>query len=97
MRKSGVYIAEELLVAEEGDQIFLKQIENFTLVDTSGVNLGRIVGFGTNGAQDLLRVERPNGVEALIPFVDAFLVNIDFDKNLVKMDLPQGLLDLEEE
>jgi len=96
MRKSGVYIPEKLLQAEEGDGLFLKQVLNFTVIDPAGVILGKIVGFGTNGVQDLLRVERENGVEALVPFVEAFIVNIDFDKQLVKMDLPQGLIDLEE-
>jgi 16S rRNA processing protein RimM len=95
MRKSGVYIPQEMLVADEG--LFLGQILNFKVVDLHGVVLGEIIGFASNGVQDLLRLKRENGVEALIPFVDAFVANIDFDNHQVKMDLPQGLLDLEEE
>lgn len=97
MRKSGVYIPESLIVAEEGEGIFLKQILNFKVIAPDEKQLGEIVGFATNGAQDLLRLKTAAGEEALIPFVDAFIVNIDFDKQTVKMDLPQGLLNLEEE
>jgi 16S rRNA processing protein RimM len=97
MRKSGVYIPEDLLVADEGEGIYLKQILGFEVIDPAGVRLGKITGFGTNGVQDLLHVETAKGSEALVPFVEAFIVNIDFDKQQVKMDLPQGLIDLEEE
>lgn len=93
--KSQVYIREECLTAEEGESIYLHQIQGFTLVDPQGAILGQITGFGTNGPQDLLRVQTPQG-EALVPFVDAFLLAIDFDKRQVSMDLPQGLLSLEE-
>lgn len=97
MRKSGCYIPEEWLVASEGEGFFLAQILNFDVIAPDGARLGKIVGFGSNGPQDLLRLQRENGVEALVPFVEAFIQHIDFDKHQVKMDLPPGLLDLEEE
>jgi 16S rRNA processing protein RimM len=94
MRRSGVYIPDAFLVAEDDGEIYLKEILNFEAVDMDGVRLGKIVGFSSNTVQDLLRLERENGPEALIPFVEAFVVHIDFDKQQVKMDLPPGLLDL---
>ncbi|MGZ3723365.1 MAG: ribosome maturation factor RimM [Bdellovibrionales bacterium] len=96
MKRTGVYIPEETLVADEDDGIYLKRVLDFEVIDPAGVILGKITGFATNGMQDLLRVQTPKGHEALIPFVEAFIVNIDFDKHQVKMDLPQGLIDLEE-
>lgn len=97
MRKSGAYIPESWLQAEPGAAIFLAQILNFAVLDRTGLELGKISGFATNGMQDLLRLQRARGPEALIPFVDAFIVNIDFDKHQVTMDLPPGLLSIEEE
>ena len=97
MRKSGVYIEEQLLTAPAGETIFLKQILNFTVCDPQEVPLGTVVGFATNGAQDLLCVQTPEGGEVLIPFVEAFIVKIDFDKRSVKMDLPPGLIAAEAE
>jgi 16S rRNA processing protein RimM len=96
-RKSSVYIAEELLKAEEGEPIYLKQVLDFTVIDLEGKALGVIRGFASNGSQDLLRVYPPSGGEALIPFVDAFIRHIDFDKQQLTMDLPPGLFDLEPE
>lgn len=97
IRKFKVYVPEVALVSEPGERIFLHEIEGFHLREAKlGKIVGRIAGFATNGPQDLLRVDR-QGREALVPFIDAFLVNIDFDKKEVTMDLPEGLLNVEEE
>lgn len=95
-RKSTVYINEDLLEADEGEQIFLKQLLEFSVLDTSGKVLGVIRGFASNGMQDLLRVYPSSGGEALVPFVEAFIKHIDFDKQQLTMDLPPGLFDLGE-
>lgn len=94
-RKSSVYIAEDLLQAEEGETIYLKQILGFTVLDLEGKNLGVIRDFASSGFQDLLKVYPSDGGEVLIPFVDAFIKHIDFDKQELTMDLPPGLFDLE--
>lgn len=101
LRKSQVFIEESVLVAEPGENLFLNQILNFDLVNPTLEKLGQIVGFGTNGVQDLLRI-RPAGIdssdvaeERLVPFVDQFIVRIDLENRQVIMDLPEGLLDLE--
>ncbi len=95
-RKAKVYILSELLVAHPGDRVFLDQLQDFTVWD-NGVAVGVVRGFGTNGAQDLLRVERVGGGEALVPLVDAYIVRIDFDNLKIMMDLPPGLLTVEED
>ncbi len=94
--KSGVYVSESLLESGEGEPVFLKQIDGFAVCEKDGTPLGKITGFGSNGPQDLLKVQTPDGKEALVPLVDAFLVHIDFDKHQVTMDLPPGLFNLEE-
>ncbi len=94
-RKAKVYILSELLVSEPGDRVFLDQLKDFTVWD-KGVAVGVVRGFGTNGVQDLLRVERVAGGEALIPLVDAFIIRIDFDGARILMELPPGLLTVEE-
>lgn len=92
LRKSLVYIDSELLVAEAGEQIYLKEILGFDVSDR-GTVVGKITGFSSNGMQDILQVARTeSGDEVLIPFVDDFIVEIDFEKKLVNMSLPEGLV-----
>jgi 16S rRNA processing protein RimM len=87
-------IPTDLLVSKPGETIYLTEIENFTVQDPNGKTLGQIIGFSTNGAQDLLVVKHEGG-QADIPFVDAFLKEIKFEEKIVVMDLPEGLFDLD--
>jgi len=84
-------IPEDLLVSKKGETIFLNEILNFQVID-KGQSLGPITGFSSNGAQDLLQVQTIWGpVE--IPFVEAFIKDIDYVAKIVSMDLPEGLLE----
>lgn len=94
LRKAKVFLDEALLVAPPGETVFLNQLLDFA-VDDKGEAVGRIVGFMSNGPQDLLRIERPGATEALVPLVDAYILSIDFDKKRISMDLPPGLLDVD--
>ena len=95
-RKAKVYILAELLVSEPGQQVFLDQLLDFSVWD-KGLAVGVVRGFGTNGPQDLLRVERVSGGEALVPLVEAYILSIDFEGRKILMDLPPGLLSVEED
>ncbi len=84
-------IPNSYLQAKPGEQIYLQQVQGFTVKNGEKI-VGTIESFSTNGAQDLLNVKTATG-EALIPFVSAFLKQIDFDNRVVIMELPEGLLE----
>lgn len=89
------FIPENLLVADEGDSIFLEEIEGFQVLKKSGEGIGPIVGFSTNTFQDLLVIKTDSGRHVEIPFVDAFVIDIDHEARQVIVDLPEGLLELD--
>lgn len=91
--KSQVYIQEACLKATPGERIFLHEILGFDVLDQDK-SIGKIVGFSSNGPQDLLNVKTENG-EVLVPFVEAFLVRLDFENQKVHMELPPGLIEVE--
>lgn len=68
--------------------------KNFKLKDVEHKTLGEIVDFSSNGVQDLLVVDA-GGKKVEVPFVDDFIKKIDFKHQVVVMDLPEGLFDLE--
>ncbi|MBO9667698.1 MAG: 16S rRNA processing protein RimM [Bdellovibrio sp.] len=88
------FIEEDLMVSKPGETIYLSEIKNFKLKDVEQKTLGEIVDFSSNGVQDLLVVET-HGKKVEVPFVDAFIKKIDFKHQVVVMDLPEGLFDLE--
>ena len=84
-------IPEEFFVSEEGDSIYLREIQGFKLFTKAKGEVGTIESFGTNGVQDLLVVQT-NWGEFEIPFVEELVERIDYDAREVHMDLPEGLL-----
>lgn len=89
------FIQEEIFESDEGDTIYLSEIDGFSVVDENMQELGVITGFSSNTVQDLLVVKKPNGRSAEIPFVEDFILNIDFEGRKVQMSLPEGLMDLD--
>lgn len=62
--------------------------------DTTQETIGVVADVRDNGAQSMLVIERPDGGEVLIPYVEAFVAGLDADGRLHLTPLP-GLLDLE--
>lgn len=74
--------------------------EDFNLGDLQGFKvlcdqkvLGNIDSFETNGHQDLLRV-KSDETFFLVPLIDEFIVDLDFENEEITMDLPEGLTNL---
>ena len=63
-------------------------------VDPSGATLGTVSGLQIGAAQDLLQVTLTDGTEALVPFVEAIVPEVDVEGGRVVIDAPPGLLDL---
>ena len=77
---------------DEDGILYLSEIQGFT-VRTQNEDLGVITGFYSNVAQDILLVEK-NDKKFEIPFVQDFIVEINFDEKFIMMDLPPGLLEI---
>ena len=64
------------------------------MVDTTGATLGEGAGLETGTAQDLLVVTLAAGGQALVPFVEAIVPEVDLEAGRVVIDPPPGLLEL---
>jgi 16S rRNA processing protein RimM len=92
MAHKAVWIPEDYLVSQKGETIYLREILGFEVVDDQRGPVGPVVAFSSNGPQDLL-VLQYKGAEFEVPFVKAFLKNIDFPQKKIFMDIPLGLLE----
>ena len=86
-----IYVPQHFFTSQPGEKIYLMELKNFIVVNR-GQEIGPIVGFASNGPQDLLQVKK-DGQTYPIPFVKAFLKQIDWQAQQVDMDLPEGLFD----
>ncbi|MEG1563713.1 MAG: ribosome maturation factor RimM [Bacteroides sp.] len=58
--------------------------------------LGKVVEVDTATVNTLFVLEQPDGEELLVPAQEAFVVGVDQEQKLLTVDLPVGLLALEE-
>lgn len=91
-RKATFEIPEAYLISPPGESVYLNELLGFTVRDQSGER-GKVVGFSTNGVQDLLEVQstQNDSKPFLIPFVEAFITNLDMENRVIEMNLPEGL------
>ncbi|MEX3609698.1 ribosome maturation factor RimM [Rothia sp. LK2588] len=61
-----------------------------------GKGIGTVSGLQTMPTQDLLLIDLHNGGEAMIPFVEELVPELDLDEKFVLIDPPAGLLELDE-
>lgn len=87
-----VQIENEALISQPGDHVYLKELENFEVQDVNLGVLGKISGFSSNGAQDLIVVALEENKKAEIPLVPEFISKLDFKTKRLEMNLPEGLL-----
>ncbi len=85
------FVVRAKMISQENENIFLHEIEGFVVRDDKMGAIGKIVGFSSNGAQDLLEVESNKG-KVFVPLIKPFLVKIDFAAKTVFMNLPEGLI-----
>jgi 16S rRNA processing protein RimM len=62
---------------EDPDEYYDHQLVGLAAHDVDGTPLGTVAGLVHGGAQDLLRVDTPDGREALVPFVKALVPEVD--------------------
>ncbi|MFD3947386.1 ribosome maturation factor RimM [Streptomyces sp. NPDC058579] len=80
------------LPAEE-DEYYDHQLMDLDVVLTDGTEIGRITEISHLPSQDLFIVERPDGTELMIPFVENIVTEIDLEQQRAVIDPPPGLID----
>jgi 16S rRNA processing protein RimM len=78
---------------EDPEEFYDHQLIDLDVVTTDGRVVGRIAEITHLPYQDLLVVRRPEGGEALIPFVAEIVPEIDLEEQRAVIDPPPGLLD----
>lgn len=87
---------QELFIEEEffkskanSDSVYLREMLHFEVRDKDQ-HLGQIIGFDSNGAQDLIEIKKVSGEVVLVPLIKVFIVKVDMKEKIIFMDLPEG-------
>lgn len=100
-RNAAEALRNTLLIAEvdpeelpEGeDEYYDHQLIDLDVVTEDGVEVGRITEISHLPSQDLFIVERPDGSEVMIPFVEEIVTEIDLEEQKAVIAPPPGLID----
>jgi 16S rRNA processing protein RimM len=78
---------------EDPEEFYDHQLVDLDVVLADGTEIGRITEITHLPSQDLFIVERPDGSEVMIPFVEEIVTEIDLAEQRAVIDPPPGLID----
>jgi 16S rRNA processing protein RimM len=78
---------------EDPEEFYDHQLMDLDVVLADGTKIGRITDISHLPSQDLFIVERPDGSEVMIPFVEEIVTEIDLEKQRAVINPPPGLID----
>jgi 16S rRNA processing protein RimM len=88
-----VYIPRDWLPETDDETIFKHELIGFQVQDKKHGSLGNIIYVNDQSPQILLEIEAPEKT-IMIPFVEAFIKDIDKQRKTIYVELPKGLVDL---
>lgn len=92
LRNIEVCVPEGDTVELEEGEYFDWDLEGCSVITVEGEPVGEVKELMRTAASELL-VVKGEAKEHLIPFVEAICVEVDIENKVIKVDLPDGLLD----
>lgn len=87
--------AAESSAGGAADEWYEEDLVGLAAVSPAGEPVGEVTALEVAPGQDRLRIARSDGAEALVPFVEAIVPEVDVAAGRVVVDAPAGLLDLD--
>lgn len=79
---------------DDPEEFYDHQLVGLRVVTVGGLEVGTVAEMLHLPTQDVFAVRRPDGREALIPFVAQIVPEVDLERGAVVVDPPPGLLEL---
>lgn len=88
-----LYLPLETLPELEGTDFYYHEITGFKMIDSQHGEIGEIQSVNDSGAQALFEI-KSGEKEILIPVVDEWIKEINRKERSIKIETPEGLIDL---
>jgi len=92
LRNSDVCIPEEEVIELDDDEFYDWELEGCEVETIEGEKLGKVKELMRTGGTENLVVQG-EAKDYLIPFAGTICVEVDVERKLIKVDVPDGLLD----
>lgn len=91
-RNYEICVPETEAVELEADEFFDWELEDCEVETVEGEKIGKVQELMRTGGTEILVVKGAEK-EYLIPFAETICVDVDIEKKLIRVDVPDGLLD----
>lgn len=88
-----LYLPLETLPELEGTDFYYHEIIGFKIIDAKHGEIGTLQSVNDSGIQPLFEIVSGTN-EILIPVVDEWILEVNRDEKFIKMETPEGLIEL---
>lgn len=88
-----LYLPLETLPETEGNEFYYFEIEGYAVIDENHGPIGIVEKVLDHGNNPIIQINF-EGKEILIPKQDQFIVELDREEKILKINAPEGLIDM---
>ena len=89
-----LYLPLAALPKLSGNKFYYHEVDNFEIADANNKVIGKLDSILDQKTNPLLSITHNSGKEILLPLRDEFIIEVNREKKLMKLDFPDGLLEL---
>ncbi len=88
-----VYLPQEFEPIPQGDEFYNDELIGFKVTDKIHGDIGVLENVMEAPAQDVFEITHSSGKEIMIPVLGNFILEIDRENKILKLDAPEGLIE----
>ena len=92
-KRCPLLVTRENAVELEEDEYFVADLLGLTIVDDSGVTVGKLENVISTGANDVYEVLTEDGGRILLPAIKECILDVDMNEGIILVHLLKGLAD----
>lgn len=74
------------------DGYYFFELKDMVVIDENDQTIGKVLQVEESLAHNLLRIQKVDGTTCLVPFVPAFILNVDKLKKIIRIRVIEGLV-----
>ena len=92
-KRCPLLVTRDNAVELEEDEYFVADLLGLTIIDDSGVTIGKLENVIETGANDVYEVLTEDGGRILLPAIKECILDVDMEEGIIVVNLMKGLAD----
>lgn len=91
-KRCPMLVTREHAVPLEEDEYFIADLVGLTIVEDSGVTIGKLINVIETGANDVYEVKTEDGGTVLLPAIKDCILDVDMEEGIILVHILKGLI-----